>query len=117
MNKKQIEELKEKLEENKSSLEKTLQNFAKKDDVPKGDWDAVFPKQEGSDMDEKADEVEEYSSLLPVEHALEIKLRNINIALKKIAEGRYGKCENCGKEISYKKLSFVPETKKCRDCS
>ncbi len=117
MNKKQLEEVKEKLEKSKTSLEEMLKTFAKKDDIPKGDWDTVFPKTEGSSMEEKADEVEEYSSLLPVEHALEIKLKNINDALKKIEEGAYGKCEKCEKDISHKKLSLTPETKLCHDCS
>jgi len=117
MNKKEYEEIKKKLEENKRSLEEMLQRFAKEDEKPEGDWDTVFPHTEGSDMEEKADEVEEYASLLPVEHALEIKLKNINKALKKMEEGEYGKCEECGEEISQEKLKVVPETKKCRECS
>lgn len=117
MEKKQIEKLKKELEENKSSLEETLQRFAKKDDRPKGDWDTVFPKVEGSSMEERADEVEEYSSLLPVEHALEVKLKNIDNALEKIKKDTYGKCEKCEEEISYKKLSLIPETKTCQNCN
>ncbi len=117
MNKKNKEEIKKKLQENKKSLEEMLEKFAKEDSKPEGDWDTVFPRTEGSNMEEKADEVEEYSSLLPVEHALEVKLKNINEALEKIEKGEYGKCEKCGKEISYEKLSIVPETKSCRDCS
>ena len=117
MKKEQIKDLKESLEANKASLEQTLGRFAKKDNLPEGDWDTVFPKVEGSSMEEKADEVEEYSSLLPVEHALEVKLKNINEALNKIEKGLYGKCEKCETEISYKKLSLVPETKTCKKCS
>ncbi len=117
MNKKQTEELKKKLEENKSSLEEMLRRFAKKDNLPEGDWETVFPKTEGSSMEEKADEVEEYAALLPVEHALEVKLKNINEALEKIKKGSYGKCEKCNKEIDYKRLSITPETKNCSKCS
>ena len=117
MRKQQIEELKKKLEENKSSLEETLHRFAKKDSKPEGDWDTIFPKTEGSSIEEKADEVEEYSALLPVEHALEVKLKNIDNALEKIKKNTYGKCEKCDGDISYKKLSLVPETKTCQECS
>ncbi len=116
MKKEQIEELKKKLEENKLSLEESLSRFAKKDSLPEGDWDTVFPHVEGSSMEEKADEVEEFSSLLPVEHALEVKLKNINEALKRIADNTYGVCQECGKEISHKKLSIIPETKTCKSC-
>ncbi len=116
MNKEIIEELKKKLEENKLSLEDTLSRFAKKNDTPEGDWSTVFPKNEGHDIEEMADEVEEYSSLIKIEHSLEVKLKNINDALKRIEEGRYGYCEKCNEEISYKKLSVTPETKSCQNC-
>ncbi len=117
MTKKQIDTLKKNLEENKKSLEETLRRFAKKDDKPEGDWDTIFPKIEGSNMEERADEVEEYSSLLPVEYALEVKLKNINDALTKIKKKKYGICEGCGKEIVHKRLLITPETKNCRNCS
>jgi DnaK suppressor protein len=117
MNKKQLELLKKKLEENKSSLEESLLHFAKEDGFEKGNWDTVFPKVEGSDMEEKADEVEEYSSLLPVEHALELKLKSVNEALEKIKKNKYGACESCEKKISFKRLSITPEIKKCKKCS
>lgn len=117
MNKKQIEELKRKLEENRDSLRRTLQRFAKEDEKPEGDWDTVYPDFEGGGMEEEADEVEEYNSLLSVEYALENKLKFVNEALERIEKGDYGNCEKCGKEISYEKLSLAPETKHCRDCS
>ena len=117
MDKKQLEVLKNQLEENKSSLEESLSHFAKKDEFEKGNWDTVFPRVEGSSMEEKADEVEEYSSLLPVEHALELKLKSVDEALEKIKKSNYGSCENCGKEIPFKRLSITPEIKNCKNCS
>jgi DnaK suppressor protein len=117
MDKKQLENLEKKLKESKSSLEESLLHFAKKDGLEKGNWDTVFPKIEGSDMEEKADEVEEYSSLLPVEHALELKLKSVNDALEKIKKNSYGNCESCGKEIPFKRLSITPEIKTCKNCS
>lgn len=115
MDKNQIEEFKKALQANRDSLRSTLETFAKEDTKPEGDWDTKFPKFKGG-MEEKADEVEEYSSLLPVEHALEVKLKNINDALNKIDNGEYGKCEKCGNEISYQRLKIIPETKTCKDC-
>ncbi len=115
MNKERTEELKKKLEENRESLRETLEKFAKEDIKPKGDWDTKFPKFKGG-IEESADEVEEYSSLLPVEHALELKLKNVNDALEKIKKEKYGICEKCGEEILYKRLLLIPETKTCKDC-
>ncbi len=116
MNKEKQKELQEKLEKNKQLLEDSLGRFAKKDTVPEDDWDTIYPKTKGSDMEEMADEVEEYSSLIKIEHALEVKLKNINDALKKIKENNYGLCEKCGQEIEDKKLFVTPETKTCQKC-
>lgn len=117
MRKNQLESLKKKLEESKSSLEEYLLRFAKKDGLDQGNWNTIFPKVEGSSMEEKADEVEEYSSLLPVEHALELKLKSVDEALEKIKKNNYGKCESCNKEIPFDRLSVTPEIKKCKKCS
>jgi len=117
MEKSLINELKTKLESQKESLEKELKNFAKKDDSPKGDWETKYPNREDGDKEEEADEIEEYENLLPVEYSLELKLKDINLALEKISNNEYGKCENCGKEIEEKRLQVCPEAKTCIKCS
>lgn len=117
MDKKIIEELKIKLEENKKSLERELEKFAKKDDSPKGDWETKYPNRENGTMEEEADEVQEYGNLLPVEHSLEAKLKDVNSALEKIKSEGYGICENCGKEIDKQRLMACPEAKTCLKCS
>ena len=40
----------------------------------------------------------------------------IEEALRKIAEGSFGKCSACGKEISSPRLNAVPWAKHCIDC-
>lgn len=121
MDKKKIQELKIKLEKEKSEIQEELSVFANKDKDMKGDWDTRFPKLEGpegstADLEMAADEVEEYINRLPVEYILEIRLKNITSALKKIKEGEYGTCEKCGKEISLKRLEIYPEAKYCLEC-
>jgi len=116
MDKKIVEELKGKLEEGKNSLQKELESFAKKDDVPKGDWETKYPNRENGSMEEEADEMQEYDNLLSLEHSLELKLKDVNKALEKIAEGKYGICEKCGKEIGEERLRACPEAKTCLKC-
>ncbi len=120
MQKNIIEQLKKKLEKEKEEIEKNLKTFAEKDKNLEDNWDARFPKWNGggssSDMETEADEVEEYSTLLPLEYALEIRLRNVNLALKKIKKGKYGVCERCGKEIAIKRLKIYPEARYCEKC-
>jgi len=116
MNKKLQKELKEKLEQQKESLEKELSGFAKEDVKPRGDWDTRYPSFNGSGLEEEADEVQEYEKLLSVEYNLELKLRDINSALEKIKKNKYGKCEKCGKSISPERLEACPEAKLCAKC-
>lgn len=116
-----INELKEKLEKEKATLEEELKKFANKDEKPKGDWDTKFPNWDsnaagGSAMETEADEVEEYEARLPVEHSLELKLTDINSALEKIGKKKYGICEKCGKEIEEARLKTIPEAKFCQTC-
>lgn len=116
MDKKFLEEIKEKLEKEKSAAEKELRKFAKEDPKLKGDWDSLFPRFDGGNLEEAADEVEEYSTRLPIEFSLELKLRDINLALEKIKKGKYGKCEKCGKQIPKDRLKIFPEARTCNKC-
>jgi DnaK suppressor protein len=121
MDKEKIKELKEALEKEKISLEEELKKFATKDDKMKGDWDTRFPKLDSNvsgsaSLEAAADEVEEYSTLLPQEHSMEIKLTKIALALEKIASEGYGICENCKNEIPIERLLVSPESKLCLGC-
>ena len=120
MNKKLLKEVKEKLEKEKAALEEQLEKIATKDPYLKGDWDTKFPdfNEEfgGAALEQAADEVEEYDARLPVEFSLEIRLRNVNLALEKIKKGQYGKCEVCHKKIDEERLKISPEARLCMKC-
>jgi len=120
MNKKLEKELKEKLEQQKISLETELGKFAKKDKELKGDWDTRFPKANeasGSQaIEDAADQVEKYVNLLPVEHDMELRVQAIDKAIDKIKKGKYGKCEKCGKSIPEERLKIYPEAVFCAKC-
>ena len=121
MNKKLIEQLKEKLQTQKNSLQKELESFATEDKEPKGDWDTRYPNRENGSMEEEADEVQEYDNLLSLEHNLELKLRDVNLALEKIERPKgcpkYGICEKCAKEIDENRLQACPEARLCMKCN
>lgn len=110
-------ELKEKLETQKESLQKELESFAKKDENLKHNWDARYPNREDGDKEEEADEVQEYNNKLSLEYNLELKLKDVNMALDKIGQSKYGICENCDKEIDKKRLLACPEAKTCLKCN
>ena len=111
-----LKELKKKLEENKKKLERELKSFAEKDKKLKGDWDTRYPKFDGGKIEEEADEVEEYSNLLPVENTLETELKKVNRALEKIEKNTYGICEKCKNPISEDRLKVYPRAVYCQKC-
>ena len=130
MENKLLKQLKIQLEKEKAQVEKNLESFAEKDREVEGDWETRFPNwNEGGssgNMEIAADEVEEYTTLLSLEHVLEIRLKNINLALKKILVSlgettsaklnQYGFCEKCNKEIATERLKVYPEARTCIKC-
>lgn len=120
INKKLLLNLKERLEKEKKELEEELKRFAKKDERLEHDWDTRFPHFDGESgeaiLEKGADEVEEYSTLLPIEYSLELKLREVNLALERIKKGKYGICEKCGRRIPIERLKACPEASFCLKC-
>ncbi len=117
MKKELLEQLKIVLENEKLSLKKELESFAVEDKNNKGNWDAKRINAQDTDMEEKADEMEEYDNLLSLEHNLETRLQDIDLAIEKIGKDVYGICEKCDKEIEEKRLLVCPEAKLCMKCN
>jgi len=117
-----LKEQEERLRAIKKQLEKQLSSFAKKDKKIKENWRSKFPEFDGSEtgssyLEVAQDEVEEYLNRLPLEYLLELKLKDVNLALKKIKEGNYGICEKCKKKIPKNRLKIQPEARFCLECS
>lgn len=119
MTKKFLEEQKKKLKGKKKKLEEDLKKFAKKDPNIKGNWETKFPDFgiRTADPSEQTNQVEEYEATLPVEHALEIQLKKIDGALKRIKRGNYDVCQNCKKKIKIERLRAYPEAEMCIRCA
>jgi RNA polymerase-binding transcription factor DksA len=49
-------------------------------------------------------------------HSLDDLIR-IDFALKRLDEGQYGLCTNCGAFIEKERLDIIPETPFCADCA
>ena len=45
-----------------------------------------------------------------------VKLKQVEAALKKVADGEYGICEQCGQEILETRLEIMPYTEFCIQC-
>ncbi|MEK7629955.1 MAG: TraR/DksA C4-type zinc finger protein [Patescibacteria group bacterium] len=104
LNEKQIIDFKNQLLKEKEGLEKKIGIVKKVADF--GDDIDAF--------DEETDEAEEFSNQLGLKKSFEENLENINLALEKIAENKYGLCEECGEEIELAVLHAEPQSKLCK---
>lgn len=99
-------ELKDLLEEKKLSLEEQLEHLPKMmeygDDV--------------DSFDEETDESEAQANLTAVGETLKHHINHIDDALDRMESGTYGKCKECGQEISVNLLKVVPESLLCQNC-
>lgn len=117
MEQKLLEELKSRLQSRKQQLENQLSEFATKDPNLKDDWDTKYPRVPQGNLEEAADEVEEYSTKLNVEFNLETQLKDVNAALERIAQGTYSVCEKCKNPIALDRLKVSPEARFCSNCT
>ena len=115
MDKKTLEKIKEKLLKEKEELNKELNSFAQKNDKVDNDYETKFPDY-GEHEDENASEVADFESDLYLEKTLEISLKKIDEALKRIEDGTYGTCEECGKKILEERCLAFPTAAKCMEC-
>ena len=115
MDKTFLQKQKNKLEERKKKLEQDLKKFAKKDPHIKDNWETKFPDfgVRTADPAEQTNQIEQYEATLPVEYALETKLKEIKQALNRIKKNIYGTCQKCGKRVTIKRLEAYHEASIC----
>ena len=108
-----IDDMRALLDAEKAQLEEELASHGKK--TPGGDWQGSSSeiKTSGADFTEVADQIEELATNVPLVEELELRYRDINDALKRIADGKFGACEVCGEEIPEDRLEANPAAKTC----
>ena len=109
LNKKQIEEVKALLLENKAKIEAILNNL-------RSEHDSLSNMDLNDDADFAAAS-RDYSTDIHIKKQQMKELEFINHALRKIENGTYtGLCEMCDSEITMKRLRVKPHAKYCIDC-
>lgn len=114
--KKDLNYFKNLLEEEKKTLEAELSTVGQKNPADKNDWIATDTL-EGTDTAEEgelADNIDEYENKIGILDKLEPRLNEVVVALKKISDGTYGKCEVCGGEIEDDRLEANPAAETCK---
>ena len=76
-------------------------------------------RREGSPYGKKEEEAAESFQLekrLSLERQIQEQLADTENALAKIATGKYGLCESCGKSIEPTRLQALPQARTCMNC-
>jgi YteA family regulatory protein len=116
MNKNDMEVYKTRLMNQKKSIKATIKdmkenglNLSQKDEVSELSTIDNHPADMGTEMFDK----ERYYALIDNEKSM---LHQIDLALDRIKDGVYGKCEFCGKEIEGERLNFSAAAITCIAC-
>ena len=78
---------------------------------------ADMSKSHSLDSGEQAVERENDEVIVQLEGDASEELAQVRHALARINQGRYHECEECGDEISGKRLVAIPYTTLCFDCA
>jgi DnaK suppressor protein len=108
MKKKDIDTIKELLDEEKKRISRHLEDLS---DSSVADLDAAS----GDSVDIASLEINQ-NSLQKIGKRELNHLKKIDVALKKMEDGTYGECESCGEQISVARLMARPVAQLCIDC-
>lgn len=101
------------LEERRAQLETRLQEL----DARLHEIEDELESHQSKDWEELAVEREEDEVLESMGTSGQAEMRMIRAALKRMEEGEYGYCVQCGNEISEERLDVVPHTPFCKTCA
>lgn len=108
MKKKELETLKGMLDEEKQKILRHLEDLT--DSSEEGLQDSS-----GDEVDIASMEISQ-ASLQKIGKRETYLLKKIDLALKKMEDGTYGECEECGEQISVARLMARPVAQLCIDC-
>ncbi|MEX0672802.1 MAG: TraR/DksA C4-type zinc finger protein [Candidatus Paceibacterota bacterium] len=106
-----------KLEEEMENLIAELQTIGRINPDTPGDWEAVaanLDQPHSADLNEEADDIEEYGEHVAILEQLEIRFNEVKDAIERIEEDAYGICSVCGKKIEEDRLEANPAAKTCK---
>lgn len=108
MKKKELDTLKAMLDEEKQKILRHLEDLT--DSSEEGLQDSS-----GDEVDIASMEISQ-ASLQKIGKRETYLLKKIDLALKKMEDGTYGECEECGEQISVPRLMARPVAQLCIDC-
>ncbi|MFA6537414.1 MAG: TraR/DksA C4-type zinc finger protein [Patescibacteria group bacterium] len=112
---KDLTEIKELINQEKTHLENELSKVANKNPNNPDSYEAKF-EDIGSDETETSSEVDQYTLNVTLQKTLEKSLKDIRKTLKSIDQGDYGFCKYCHQPIDIKRLKARPTSSACVSC-
>ncbi len=79
--------------------------------------DSELRKPLSADSEERATDLENQEALEAIENSEMHEIYQIREALKRISEGTYGICAQCGADIDPKRLKALPTATRCISCA
>lgn len=116
MTKDELQKLDKDLEQEEKNLIDQLNRIANKNPLVKGDFEVRVPNY-GDEDDENTQESIDLEKNFAMTQELEAKLDSIRKTRQKIKEDTYGRCDNCGSDITPERLKAIPEATKCITCA
>ena len=106
---------KKQLEKELKLVEEEMGHVGRKNPSNPNDWEPVETDMSSDPSDENnvADEIESFEENRAILSKLETRFNDIKLALDKIKNGTYGKCEVGGEDIPEERLEANPSAKTC----
>jgi len=104
-----LNHFKEKLENEKENLEKEIKTYKNNDPY-------LDTSRSPENYDDDISQMEGHDRTVATTADLERDLDEVEAALERINKGKFGKCENCGQEISLERLEVMPTARFCTNC-
>ena len=79
--------------------------------------DSELRKPLSADSEDRATDIENQNALEGIEMSEIRQIRQIDEVLKRIVEGTYGVCSQCGGDIDPKRLKALPTATRCISCA
>ncbi len=122
LDQKTINELKTALEKERELLISELKTIATPDPHLKDNWDVKHEEwsenqitsEEALESDESVNESDEDMKNKALSDHLELRLKEVNDALKRMENGTYGICEVCKKDIEMDRMEVNPAARTCK---
>ena len=112
-----IETLKQRLLAEEKELKEQLSGLGQQKSEDSDDWDPKSEEEErehDSDLNVRADNLEEMAETNAVVSDLEIRYKNVTDALERMEKGTYGTCEVSGEPIEPDRLEANPAARTCK---